>query len=58
MVGAMWECFHRCWGNAASGTYDKKTWMKLQECLYLLLKLAGIERRTRVRVFPLDPDDK
>jgi hypothetical protein len=29
----VWRLFHKLWGKAASGTYDKGTWMQLQTIL-------------------------
>jgi hypothetical protein len=44
-----WAQFHKVWGQARDGEYDKRAWSKLQDDAHALFRRLGIERRAAPR---------
>lgn len=43
LVAQFWALFHRLWGQAATGQYNKRDWCAFQDLSHRLFRWAGIE---------------
>lgn len=49
ILDQFWGCFHKLWGQAKDGKYDKRQWVRFQETANEVLRFTGIERRQTPR---------